>query len=50
MGIEVGCCGGGKLLFGHMMARKRSQEIQEARQKLEEVCIFLEEDLHSAVL
>lgn len=36
--------------WGHMIARKRRRELREARRKLEEVHIFLEEDLHNTVL
>jgi len=32
-----------------MIARKHRQLLQEASQKLEKVCIFIEEDLHNCV-
>jgi len=36
--------------WGRMMARKRRKELWVARQKLEEVCIFLEEDIQNVAL
>jgi len=36
--------------WGRMIVRKHRRELREARQKLEEVCILLEEDLHNITL
>ena len=36
--------------WGRMMARKRSKDLLVARQQLEEVHIFIEEDMHNVAL